>query len=135
MTQPAVNNMMRRSDQNLLICQQNVNKSLTAQNDFLHHLDLNTYNFAMIQEPYLDSNHNSHATCHWYTIYPKHYVMLSWTRLILLVNRWIAMDAWHQVDIRLPDVTAISIYTGKGKVLLVNMYNDSSQHQGLEQSI
>ena len=136
MTQPAVNNMTKRSDQNLLIHQQNVNKSLMAQKDFLHQLDPDTYNFVAIQELYLDSNHNSCATRHWYTIYPKeHYIMPSWTRLILLVNRQIATDAWHQVDIGSPDVTAILIYTGKGKVLLVNMYNDSSQHQGLEWSI
>ena len=52
-----------------------------------------------------------------------------------MVNRWIAMDTWQQVDIGSSDVTAIAIDTGKGKVLLVNMYNDSRQHQGLEQSI
>ena len=120
----------------MLIHQQNVNKSLTVQNDFLHQLDPNTYDFTAIQEPYLDSNHNSCATHHWYTIYPKeHYVMPLRTRSILLVNRWIVTDTWHQVDIGSSDVTAIMIYTGKGKVLLVNMYNNSRQHQGLEQSI
>src|SRR5882724_13241068 len=56
-------------------------------------------------------------------------------RSVLLVNRWIATDAWQQVDIGSSDVTAIVINTGKGKVLLVNMYNDSRQHQGLERSI
>src|SRR5882724_11694680 len=107
-----------------------------AQNDFLHQVDLNTYDFATLQKLYLDSNHNSHATHHWYTIYPKeHYVMPSQMRSILLVNRWIATDAWHQVDISSSDITAIVIYTGKGKVLLFNIYNDSGQHQGLEQSI
>jgi len=97
-----------------------------VQNNFLHQLNPNTYDLAMIQEPYLDSNQNSCATHHWYTIYPKeHYIMLSWMRLILLVNSQIATDAWSQVDIGSSDVTAI----------LINMYNDSGQHQGLEWSI
>src|SRR5882724_11243235 len=136
MTHPGTNNMMRQRDQNLLIHQQNVNKSLMAQNDFLHQLNPNTYNLAAIQVLYLDSNHNSHATHHWYTIYPKeHYITLSQMRSILMVNRQIATDAWSQVDIGLSDITAIMINTGKGKVLLVNMYNDSGQHQGLKQKI
>ena len=61
--------------------------------------------------------------------------MPSQMRSFLLVNMWIATDTWSQVDIRLLDVTVLVINTGKGKVLLINMYNDSGQHQGLEWSI
>jgi len=56
-----------------------------VQNDFLCQLDLNTYDFAVIQEPYLDRNHNTCTTHHWYTIYPKeHCITLSWCRAVLL---------------------------------------------------
>jgi len=136
MTQPGITNLTRQSDQYLSICQQNVNRSLTVKSDFLHQLDPDIYDFATIQEPYLDSNHNSCATHHWYTFYPKeHYVMPLWMRSISLVNRQLASDAWSQVDASSSDMTALVINTGKGKVLLTNMYNDIRQQQGLEHSI
>ena len=72
-------------------------------------------------------------THHWYTIYPKeHYVMLSWMWSIILVNRWIATDVWSQVDVGSSDVTVLVINTGRGNVLLTNMYNNIGQQQGLE---
>ena len=81
MTQPGHNKLTRSRDWGLSIRQQNVNKSLIMQSDFLHQLNPDTYDFTAIQELYLDSNHNSHATNHWYTVYPKeHYMMPSWTR-------------------------------------------------------
>ena len=61
--------------------------------------------------------------------------MLSRMRSIILVNKWLATDTWSQVDMGPPDMTALAINTGRGKVLLNNMYNDSGQQQGLEQSI
>ena len=132
MTQPGITNTMRRRDQYLSIHQQNVNRSLTVKSKFLNQLDPDISNFSAIQEPYLDSNHNSHATHHWYMVYAKeHYIMPSWTRLIILVNRQLASDAWSQVDIRSSDMTALVINMGKGKVLLTNTYNEIRQQQGL----
>ena len=52
-------------------------------------------------------------------------------RLILLVNRWLATDTWVQVDLGSSDVTAVVIKTGRGRVLLINIYNDNEQQQGL----
>ena len=76
MTQPGCKKSTRSRDRGLSIHQQNVNKSLIAQSDFLHQLNPDTYDFTAIQELYLDSNHNSCATHHWYMVYPKeHYVM------------------------------------------------------------
>src|SRR5882724_11331906 len=69
-------------------------------NNFLHQLNPDVYDFAAIQEPFLDSNHNSHATHHWYMVYPKeHYITPLQTRMIILVNRQLALDSWSQVDI------------------------------------
>ena len=108
MTQPDITNSTGRRDQYLTIRQQNVNRSLIAQSDFLYQLDLDVYDFAAIQESYLDSNHNSCATHHWYTVYPKeHYVTPTQTRSIILVNRWLALESWSQVDIGSSDVTAL----------------------------
>jgi len=103
------------------------------QSDLLHQLNPDIYDFAVIQEPYLDSNHNSCANHHWYMVYPKeHYITPSWTRSIILVNNWLVTDAWSQVDMGSPDMMALAVNTGRGKVLLTNMYNDSGQQQGLE---
>ena len=106
------------------------------QSDFLNQLDPGVYDFAAIQELYLDSNHNSCANHHWYMVYPKeHYITPSQMRLIILVNRQLASNSWSQVDISLSDVMAIGINTGTGRVLLINMYNDIGQQQGLTCSI
>jgi len=69
-------------------------------------------------------------------VYPKeHYITPSQMRLIILVNRQLASNSWSQVDISLSDVMAIGINTGTGRVLLINMYNDIGQQQGLTCSI
>jgi len=136
MTQPTDANMSRERENHLMIQQQNVNKSLTTQSDFLHQLNPNTYNLTTIQEPYLDHNHNSCATHQWYTLYPKqHYLTPSCMRSLLLVNKGIATDTWTQVDFGLPDIMVVLIQTGHGKVLVTNIYNDTEQQQALHQKI
>ena len=136
MTQPSHSNRMRTRDRGLTICQHNVNKSLIVQSDFLHQLNPDIYDFTAIQEPYFDSNHNSRATHHWYTVYPKeHYVTPSQMRTIILVNKQLATDTWSQLDFGLPYVTAVVVSTGRGKVWLVNMYNDIGHQQGLQKAV
>jgi len=55
-------------------------------------------------------------------------------RSIILVNRWIATDAWVQVELVSSDITAVSVNTGRGRVLLINLYNDNEQQRGLGQT-
>jgi len=65
-------------------------------------------------------------------VYPKeHYITLLQMRSIILLNRWLASDAWSQVDVGSSDMTALVINMGKGKVLLTNTYNEIRQQQGL----
>ena len=136
MTQPDITNWTGSRDRFLTICQQNINRSIITQNDFLHQLDPDVYDFATIQEPYLDSNHNSRATHHWYMVYPKeHYITPAWMRSIILVNRRLALESWAQVDVGSSDVTVLEFNMGKGRVLLTNVYNDIEQQQGLARSI
>src|SRR5882724_3205860 len=135
MNQLNTTNSVRAGANHLLIHQQNMNKSLVAQGDLLNQLNPDNYDIAAIQEPYLDANHNSRAMHNWYMIYPKeHYITPSCTRSIILVNKWIATNAWVQVDLGSPDITAVSIKTGRGRVLLINLYNDNEQQQGLRQT-
>src|SRR5882672_4156311 len=113
-----------------------MNKSLVAQSDFLHQLDPNTYDIGAIQEPYLDHLHNSRATHHWFTVYPKeHYCRPEKTRALLLVNKHIATDAWSQVDFGSSDITAIQLSTDCGKILIANIYNDAEHQNGLKKTI
>src|SRR5882724_9512806 len=135
MNQLNTTNSVRAGANCLLICQRNVKKLLVAQGDLLNQLNPNNCDIAAIQEPYLDANHNSCATHHWYTIYPKeHYITPARTRSIILVNKWITTEAWVQVDLGSPDVTTVSIKMGRGRVLLINLYNDNKQQQGLRRT-
>src|SRR5882672_434169 len=120
----------------LSIRQQNMNRSLVAQSDFLHQLDPNIYDMGAIQEPYLDCLHNSRATPHWFTVYPKeHYSRPEKTRVLLLVNKRIATDAWSQVDFGSSDVTAIQLSMDRSKILIANIYNDAEHQKGLKKTI
>src|SRR5882724_12786560 len=127
MTQPT-DNMSRERENHLTIQQQNINKSLTTQSDFLHQLNPDTHDLSTIQELYLDLNHNSCTTHQWYTLYPKQHYLTPWRmRLLLLVSKHIATDTWTQIDFGLPDLMAILIQMGHGKVLIINIYNDTEQ--------
>ena len=120
----------------LNIQQQNTNKSLVAQSDFLHHLDPNIYDIGVIQELYLDQCHNSRANHNWYTIYPKeHYTNPASTRLLILINKQLATDTWLQVDPRSSDITAVQLHTVRGKLLIINMYNEGRQQQRMKQAM
>ena len=120
----------------ITIWQQNTNRSLVAQSDFLHQLDPTKYDIGAIQEPYLDHLHNSQATHHWFTIFLKeHYTNPSKTRSLMLINRQITTDAWSQVDMGLSDVTAIQLTTGHGKIIIANIYNEGEHQQGLRATV
>src|SRR5882724_12327339 len=98
----------------LVIRQQNTNKSLIAQIDFLHQLDLAVYDISAVQECYLDHCHNSQATHNWYMIYSKaHYTDLAHTYSLILVNKRIATDTWSQIDLSSSD-TLQSSYEWRG---------------------
>ena len=103
------------------------------QSDLLHQLNPDQDNICEIQEPYLDQYHNSCTTPYWYTIHLKeHYVNLSKTRSLILVNKCITSDAWAQVDTGSPDVTAVQVHTDMGALLIVNIYNDVRWQDGLK---
>jgi len=55
-------------------------------------------------------------------------------RAIILVNKRLDTDMWSQVDIGSPDMTAVEVSTGRGKVWIVNTYNDIGWQQGLLRS-
>ena len=84
----------------------------------------------------MDHLHNSRATPHWFTIYPKeHSTNPKKTQSLLLVNRCIAMDAWAQVDFGSSNITAVQVHTAVGKILIVNMYSDNTWQVGTKRGV
>lgn len=118
----------------LHIWQQNINKSLVAQLDLLHSLSPLDYNIAVIQEPYIDHLGNSRSTPHWISIYPQgHLDSPKSTRSLTLVNRsLISTNAWTQVLVANPDITALRLESNLGPVYIYNIYNDSTHARDLE---
>jgi len=134
MTSQPTHQATRGESEQVKIQQQNVNKSLIVQSNLLDQLDPNLFNICTIQEPYLDHNHNSCPTPHWYTIYLKeHYVSLSKTRSLMLVSKCIVTDTWSQVDSGSSDIMAIQVCTRLSKILIVNMYSDNVWQEGIKQ--
>src|SRR5882724_662344 len=43
------------------------------------------------------------------------------------------MDTWSQADLRSSDITAVQLHTVRGKLLIINMYNEGHQQQGMKQ--
>ena len=76
----------------------------------LHQLDPERFDIVVVQEPYLDHNHNMCANHHWYMIYLKeHYTVPGKTRAVMLVNRKIPADLWFQVELGSSDIWAIQV--------------------------
>ena len=96
-------------------------------------LDPDEYDIATIQKPYIDHNHNSHASHNWFTLYPKeHYAIPNKTRSIMLMNKRILTNKWSQIDLTSSDVTAIQMQTLSGPLILISMYNDARNSEGVQ---
>src|SRR5882724_11046672 len=96
-------------------------------------LDLNKYDIAAIQEPYLNHNHNSCASHNWFTLYPKeHYAKSNKTRSLMLINKIIMTNKWTQIDLASSNVMTIQIQTPSGSVILINMYNNVRNSKGAQ---
>ena len=125
MSQLSTADDIRGGTAQLWLHQQNMNKLLVAQSDFLHQLDPNAYDIAALQEPYLDHNHNTCVNPYWYTVYPKeHYMTPKKTRSTIFINKRLATDSWFQVDFSSKDITTVQVQTVVGKILIINTYND-----------
>ena len=123
----------QRTKRRLRIWQQNLNRSLKAHLDLLHSQPPLHYNIIAIQEPHIDFLGNSHANPYWYSIYPpKHLDNPKATRSLLLVSKHLTTtNAWTQIPIDSPDITALRINSGVGPINIYNIYNDGTHHNNL----
>ena len=115
----------------LRIWQQNLNKSLTAQQAFLHSLKGNC-DVVCIQEPHFDFRHISRALPNWIPVYPvRHLDNPDKTRSLILVSKSISTNSWSQLEVLSPDITAIQINNPHQKVRVFNVYNDCTHSHSI----
>src|SRR5580698_1720821 len=109
----------------LRIWQQNVNKSLTAQQSLINSIHPNNYDLILLQEPYLDHNRRTRANPNWRVVYPSsYYTDNSAIRAVILVNTKIDTNRWKQINIDNSDLVAIQITGDLRNISFFNVYND-----------
>jgi hypothetical protein len=114
------------------IHQQNTNKSLISQSDLLASLRRDSYDFCLIQEPYIDFRGKTRANRNWVVIYPStHHECPDQTRSVILVNTNLVSDSWKQIHFKHPDITAIKIQGMFGMLCIINIYNDCNNNSSL----
>ncbi|KAJ6561061.1 hypothetical protein DFH09DRAFT_806601, partial [Mycena vulgaris] len=116
----------------ITLWQQNLNKSLDAQNNFLHCLNPNTYDIALIQEPHFDFLGRTRANCRWVSVMPPtHTPHQKLTCSLILVNIRLSSSTWTPIPIPSPDVTAMQIFGSFGTIHIINVYNDCEHNNAL----
>lgn len=115
------------------IWQQNMNRSLTGQVDFLNVADPRDYEIILLQEPYIDPRTSlTRANHHWHVIYPTgHHDRDQKSRSIILVNATISTNSWTALEIDSPDLTGLTLRTSRGPLFVFNIYNDQSHDDTL----
>lgn len=63
---------------------------------------------------------------------PGHHNDTKKTRAITLVSTRISSSSWQAFPVQSPDVSALSIATAKGQLLIINVYNDQSHQDTIE---
>lgn len=119
----------------LRIWQQNVNTSPIAQHDLLIGATPDDWDVIAIQEPPLSNlNLAIGITSKWYSVYPTDHLCDKQpkTRSLLLVNKKISTNAWKNIPIKSPDVTAIELATSRGRLQIINVYNDGAHGKTLD---
>ncbi|KAJ7770099.1 hypothetical protein B0H16DRAFT_1307108, partial [Mycena metata] len=116
----------------LHIWQQNLNKSLDSQNDFMNSLTPNYYDIALIQEPQIDWRGVSRGKRSFVSVYPPtHAKNQRATRSVIFVNTRLSSSSWAPVPIPSPDITAINLIGDFGTIRIVNVYNDGNHNETL----
>ena len=117
----------KKGKSNIIIWQQNINKSRTCQHDLISSGKLieKGVDVVALQEPSINTFNKTIASKDWKAIYPStHESSPHETRTLLLVRDSILTDSWEQLEVQTGDVTAIRIKGEWGKITIFNIYND-----------
>jgi hypothetical protein len=118
----------------LRVWQQNLNKSLTAQQHLLNTASPRDWDVLMLQKPWFGKT-VTRATHAWRVLYPDIYYENKTTNLrsIILVSTNLSTDQYEQVQFRSADVTGLRIVTEAGPITLLNVYNDCNHNAAIEE--
>ena len=119
----------------IVIWQQNINKSRTCQHDLISSGKLieKGIDIVAFQEPSVNAFNKTIASKDWKAIYPStHESSPQMTRTLILVRDGILTDSWEQLEIQSGDVTAIRIKGAWGRITIFNIYNDCKHDNTIE---
>ena len=131
-----IHNNVIRDNTNLIIWQQNVNKSRICQHDLLSSARLieKQVDIIALQEPSISDFSVTIATKDWRVLYPTmHAKDPSKTRTVTLIRADIHTNNWSQVEFNSGDVTVVKLKGIWGSLLLLNVYNDCEHDLTVEQ--
>ena len=116
------------------IWQQNLGKSLIAQQEMLATAHPTDWDVLAIQEPYIDNLGNTRANPKWSVIYPTSTNREAQhpPRTVILVNTRIPSETITQIDIESGDITAITINTSQRPLTIINIYNANEHNNTIE---
>src|SRR5487761_1744466 len=110
---------MGMTDTNLIIWQQNVNKSPTCQHDLISNAILANTGISIIalQEPAINAFNKTIASKEWIATYPTtHEIHPEKTRSITLIRSTLSTDTWEQINFPSGDVTVTQLKGKWGKL-------------------
>jgi len=118
----------------LRIWQQNLNKSLIAQQHLLNTASPQEWDILLLQEPWF-GNTVTRASHAWRVLYPDTHYENNTTNLqsIILVNTNLPTDCYEQIQFRSTDVTGMRIVTNAGPITVLNIYNDCNHNIALDE--
>ena len=119
----------------IVIWQQNINKSRTCQHDLISSGKLieKGIDIVAFQEPSVNAFNKTIASKDWKAIYPStHESSPQMTRTLILVRDGILTDSWEQLEIQSGDITAICIKGAWGRITIFNIYNDCKHDNTIE---
>ena len=120
----------------LIIWQQNLNKSQVGQHDIISSGKLVSENIDIIaiQEPAINFKDKTIAARDWIPIYPStHEKEPRKTRSIILMSRRLPTENWEQMEYMSGDVTVVKINGNWGQITLFNIYNDCAHNETIHE--
>lgn len=129
--------MTRDTNTTIRMWQLNLNRSNIAQNAFLHTISPHDADILLLQEPYINPlNSLTTSTFAWRVVYPTDHhdwqAKNQTTRSVILVSTRLPTDAWEQLPVQSPDITAVRVTTARGTIHIYNIYNDQGHDQTLQ---
>ena len=123
------------TDTNLIIWQQNVNKSPTCQHDLISNAILANTGISIIalQEPAINAFNKTIASKEWIATYPTtHEIHPEKTRSITLIRSTLSTDTWEQINFPSGDVTVTQLKGKWGKLTIFNIYNECEKNNTIK---